>query len=182
VEENQGEAVALRFEVWDTGIGISAKDQTVIFDSFSQADGSTTRKFGGTGLGLAISRQLVEAMGGAIGVKSQIGKGSTFWLTVRLKNQMAKIQEFAASPELQGLRVLIVDDNSTNRRSSMIRFSIGDAEWQRGKWAAGFDHASGGGAGGDPYQLALDMQMAIWRWIWPAIQADPRLPPCAGCY
>jgi PAS domain S-box-containing protein len=105
----------LRFEVVDTGIGIDPKAQETIFDSFSQADGSTTRRFGGTGLGLTIAKQLVTLMGGEIGLISTPGEGSTFWFTMP-----SRVAEPARSEEaptgLRGTRVLIVDDKATNRR------------------------------------------------------------------
>ena len=103
----------VRFEVRDTGLGIPAELQSRLFQAFSQADSSTTRRFGGTGLGLAISKRLVELMGGEIGVSSESGKGSTFWFTARLGMPNEEDKIFA---QLTGRTILVVDDNATNRR------------------------------------------------------------------
>ena len=110
------DGVVARFEVADTGIGIAEEDRADLFEAFSQADTSTTRRYGGTGLGLAICRQLVNAMGGELGVTSTPGEGSTFWALVPLELAVepAPVPPPAAE-ELAGLRVLVVDDNQTNR-------------------------------------------------------------------
>ena len=108
------EEMTLHCKVADTGIGLTPETKARLFQAFSQADGSTTRRFGGTGLGLAIVKQLAHLMGGDVGVDSSPGKGSTFWFTLRLG--VAAIQpDHGMTTDLSGCRMLIVDDNPTNR-------------------------------------------------------------------
>jgi signal transduction histidine kinase/DNA-binding response OmpR family regulator len=103
----------VRFEVIDSGIGIDKETQDKLFTAFTQADASTTRRFGGTGLGLSISRQLTELMGGEIGIESTLGEGSMFWFTIVLEKTSSN-SEISADIRLDGLNILCVDDNDTN--------------------------------------------------------------------
>ena len=103
------------FEVSDTGPGIAPEQQELIFESFTQVDGSITRRFGGTGLGLAISKQLVELMGGQLQVSSSLGKGSRFYFSLRLERSAYPALRKADITALQGIPILVVDDNATNR-------------------------------------------------------------------
>lgn len=105
---------SIKFSVVDSGIGIAKAYQDKLFDKFTQADSSTTRKYGGTGLGLSISKKLVELMNGNIGVESEEGKGSTFWFQIPLPHLAEKDVYFAPKGELQKQKVLIVDDNPVN--------------------------------------------------------------------
>jgi PAS domain S-box-containing protein len=106
-----------RLTVHDTGIGIPPRRQAAVFESFTQVDGSTTRRYGGTGLGLTITRQLVELMGGRIGVFSELGQGSSFWVELAFAKQLGACTGTTASPPaLSGVRVLVVDDYEVNRR------------------------------------------------------------------
>ncbi len=115
MQEQDGQAI-IHFSVRDTGIGIAADKQELIFDSFSQEDSSTTRKYGGTGLGLSICRLLVELMGGRIWLQSEAGKGSTFHFSVKLSLSEHTPATTIPRVDLSGRRILVVDDNATNRR------------------------------------------------------------------
>jgi PAS domain S-box-containing protein len=112
--------IELLFEVRDTGIGIPEHRIDHLFQSFTQLDSSTTRKYGGSGLGLAISQKLVEMMGGKIWVKSAAGSGSSFYFTIRAEAD--NFEAFPPMPELPGKRILVVDDNQTNRRILSVLF------------------------------------------------------------
>ena len=162
LEDETEEDAKIRVEVSDTGIGIPPEQQEQLFESFAQADSSTTRRYGGTGLGLTISRQIVSSMGGRIWVESEPGVGSTFYFSVRLGKQPDEPRIIPAIPaDLRDLKTLVVDDNDTNRRI---------LHGQLASW--GMESAGAGGAreglemlrsasdSGEPYDLALlDMQM-----------------------
>jgi hypothetical protein len=117
--------VTIRFEVRDTGIGIPPEVQPRLFQAFTQADASTTRRYGGTGLGLAISRWIVELMGGRIGLESAPGKGSTFWFEIPLELDEREDADPFVGAELSGLRIMVVDDNATNRDILKNRLEAG---------------------------------------------------------
>ncbi len=168
----------VHFTVADTGPGMTPDVQARLFQPFSQADSSTTRRYGGTGLGLAICKRLVDLMGGAIGVDSAAGQGSSFWFVIPLPAQSAPAQ-VAFDDALEGLRVLVVDDNATNRtllRHHLPRWGVECAT------AASADEALAAlrtaAAHGAPYHVALlDLQMPDVDGIELArtIKADPRL-------
>jgi signal transduction histidine kinase/DNA-binding response OmpR family regulator len=152
----------LRFEVSDTGIGITPEQRTKLFQPFTQADGSMTRKFGGTGLGLAICKQLVELMGGQIGVDSTVGQGSVFWFTARYSLQTEGIQPVSPFPAaLQGSRILIVDDQASNRRILEQQLRVkGVVHESAENGFQALDHLRAAAGRNTPFDLAiLDMQM-----------------------
>ncbi len=180
-ESDDGESVMIRFSVRDTGIGIPEDRRAAIFTPFTQADGSTTRKYGGTGLGLSISRQLAELMGGEIGVESEEGKGSTFWFTARFARQIQTKQspEVLEKADITTARILVVDVNATNRTvmTSMLN-----------SWGCRFEAAGDGATAlnllheaavqNDPFRVALlDQQMPGigGRELGRRIKGDPLL-------
>lgn len=116
LKEKRGSEAIIHLSVSDTGIGIPEDRQTTIFESFAQADTSTTRKYGGTGLGLAISKKLVKMMGGEIWLESEYGVGSTFHFTIALKIQsVPQKNDYSFPLDIRGIQILVVDDNQTNR-------------------------------------------------------------------
>jgi two-component system, sensor histidine kinase and response regulator len=162
IKEIDKENVKLHFSVKDSGIGMTPQQQTKLFKSFSQADSSTTRKFGGTGLGLTISKRLTEMMGGEIWVESEAGKGSTFQFTACFgRQEKEEIRRTLTIDELKKLKVLVVDDNHTAREilfSLLQTFGLHSEQTSGGEKAVQLVKAAD--ESGDPFQLVImDWQM-----------------------
>jgi two-component system, sensor histidine kinase and response regulator len=156
VEAHQSDELRLHFTVTDTGIGIAPEKQQLVFEAFSQADSSTTRKFGGTGLGLTISSRLVDAMKGKIWLESEPGKGSTFHFTVSLGVSGSESKPLVEDASLNGTAVLVVDDNFTNRRILTEMFwswQMKPTEASSGQEA--LSHLRRAAERGDPFALVI---------------------------
>jgi CheY-like chemotaxis protein len=172
-------AAQVRVAVEDTGVGIPRAKLDLVFEKFTQVDGSTTRRYGGTGLGLAISKQLVTLMGGSIGVESEEGRGSTFWFSLPLPLDADPPPAPAPLRDLRGARVLIVDDNAVNRR--VLREQIATWEMRSGSYSSGpeaLTELEAARRHGDPYQFVLlDFQMPAMDGaaVAAAIKARPEL-------
>ncbi|MDD5207999.1 MAG: response regulator [Elusimicrobiales bacterium] len=180
IQKETASGPMLRFSVKDTGIGIPAEAQKNLFQVFTQADASTTRKYGGTGLGLSISKKLVEIMGGEIGLESEPGKGSTFWFTLPFERQSGEQPPAPEKTHLTGIKALIVDDNAANREIVSRYLEA---------WEMRFEAVASGkealqalkreAAGKDPFRLVLlDMHMTGMDGLMlaRAIQEDAGIP------
>ena len=180
IEEQTEEKTKLLFEVTDTGIGLSEEQRSKLFERFSQADGSTTRKYGGTGLGLSISKQLAELMEGEIGVNSVKGQGSTFWFTINVKNS-PNARPKKIYDNLHSQKILVVDDNLTNRTLLgllLTKWQVKHALVDSGYKA--LECLTEAFENGSPYNIAiLDMQMPEMDGFQLAnkIKEDSRLFP-----
>jgi signal transduction histidine kinase/DNA-binding response OmpR family regulator/HPt (histidine-containing phosphotransfer) domain-containing protein len=179
-EDNQ--AVMLRFEVHDTGIGVSREARTRIFEAFSQADDSTTRKYGGTGLGLAISKQLVELMGGSIGVDNGRPHGSVFWFTVAFdKRRVDPDAPGDHQHTIDGLRVLVVDGQETSRVGLERHLAAWHVECDGADSAdEALERLTDAARAGRPYDAAvLDMELGHTSGLLLAaeIKLDPATRP-----
>jgi len=175
----------LRFLVSDTGVGIPRDRLQQIFERFMQVDNSTTRKYGGTGLGLAISKQLAEMMGGKISVESELGRGSTFWFTAVFEKQPSRVEALDyVKVDLNGLHVLGVDDNATNRlilTKMLENFGCRISTLANGAETVMTLRAAL--HSGDPFQMVfLDMQMPDMdgEQVLKAIKADPLIKDVAA--
>jgi len=177
--ENTGPGVLIRFEVSDTGIGLTPEEQARVFSTYSQVDSSTTRKHGGTGLGLAIARMLTQLMGGEIGVESEKGSGSRFWFTALFREAGGKKRAHQSPVSLAGTFVAVVDDNKTNRailERYLKSWGLRERSFESGREA--LQEMQVAAHGDDAFDVAIvDMMMPGMdgRTVASQIRSDERL-------
>ncbi len=181
IVESNIKMITLRFEVVDTGIGISPENRENLFKVFSQADSSTSRKYGGTGLGLAIAKRIVECIGGEIGMQSVVGQGSQFWFTLHLQESSEPHDNIDNEifPKLIGTRVLVVDDNDVNRKIALLQTKSWKMQCDAvNNGVEAFAKLCSAAAENNPYQVVLiDYDMPLMNGIELAekIQRSPSI-------